>query len=273
MEVFASIFEKYGWGGLIGLIICIGIFFGAKWLSKKLSNDVSNNMEKIGEKLTNQLSKQNDNLVNVIVTQQDKLFNHLIDSKYKDQERHTDMMIDKINLSGEIIQALKTIMYTHNSQRAFILEFHNSYQNLTGIPFAKYSCTYEWFDKGMTSIANKCIGLPFSQIATIVGSILKTPNQQQVCDNMNELEDTNPSLFQLIKDINIKKIIYTAMFDSNNVPIGILVLEYTKEHEMKKEDLNLLKIQTAELTSVINIRYKYTNTTGEKNIVPSGNII
>ena len=49
------------------------------------------------------------------------------------------------------------------------------------------------------------------------------------------------------------------MFDRNNTLVGLLVLEY--KIELKKGHLNLdqLKIQTAELTSLLNIRYKYNN--------------
>ena len=265
MEVLLDIFESYGWPGMIGIVVCMVIFILLKKYNNKLSLEVTSGLEKVGEKLTDQMAKQNDQLVNVIIAQQDKLFDHIIDSKNKDIEKHTDMMIDKINLSDEIVQSLKTIMYSHNSQRAFILEFHNSYQNLSGIPFAKYSCTYEWFDRGIKSISNNCIGLPFSQISTIVSKILKSENQQLVCKDISVIEEINPSIYELLLEAEIKQVIFTAMFDSNNIPIGLLILEYMKPHKITEEELNQLKIQTAELTSVINIRYKYT--AGDKNIV------
>lgn len=260
MESIFSIFEKYGWPGIIGLLLCVIIFIGAKWIGKKLSKDMTNGFEKVGEKLTNQMSEQNSKLMDVIVSQQDKLLNNIIDSRTKEQERHTDMMIDKIKLSEEIIDMLKTIMYSHHSQRAFILEFHNSYQNLTGVPFAKYSCTYEWFDKGMTSLANSCIGLAFSQIAPIVSEVLKEDSHQKTYSNMNDVAEYSPALLQLIQsEQNVKQIVYTAMFDNHNIPIGLLVLEYTISYNLSEEELNLLKIQAAEITSIINIRYKYEN--------------
>jgi hypothetical protein len=46
------------------------------------------------------------------------------------------------------------------------------------------------------------------------------------------------------------------MYDKNNVLIGLLVLEY--QTPITNINLNQLHIQTAEITSILNIRYKYT---------------
>jgi len=258
MDVIVEIFDKYGWGGIIGLIICLAIFFGGKWLSKKLEDDMSSGLEKVGEKLTDQMSKQNDQLINTIIGQQDKLLDHLLDKQKKADIRHGDMMIDKIKLADEINQSLKEIMLTHNSQRAFIIEFHNTSSNLSGIPFAKYSCTYEWFDKGLMPLAAKCNSLPFSQMATITNEVLAEPSQIKIYDDMSKMADNNPSLFASVKDTKTKSIVYSAMFDKNNILIGMLVLEYQKEHTITQEELNQLGVETVQLTSIINIRYKYS---------------
>ena len=77
---------------------------------------------------------------------------------------------------------------------------------------------------------------------------------------MNDVAEYSPALLQLIQsEQNVKQIVYTAMFDNHNIPIGLLVLEYTISYNLSEEELNLLKIQAAEITSIINIRYKYEN--------------
>jgi hypothetical protein len=87
------------------------------------------------------------------------------------------MLNERMTLAEDINQALKDIMNIHNAQRAFILEFHNSYQNLSGIPFAKYSCNYEWFDKGLTPLGHKAVGLPFGSIAKVVYDVVNSDTQ------------------------------------------------------------------------------------------------
>ena len=269
MEILFDIIEKYGLWGACGVIACMGLFLLFKLLSNKLSEDMTSGLEKIGEKLTDQMSQQNKNLTNTlaeqqsqltntIIDQQNKLLDHLINKDSRDAVNHNKMLNKRIELAEEINNRLRDIMNIHNSQRAFIIEFHNSYENLSGVPFAKYSCTYEWFDKGLMPVANKIMGLPFAQIAKVVSDIINSDNQQKVYTDIDLMECENPSLTAFIKDDKTKAIVYDAMYDRNNQLIGCLVLEYHVPLEEGHLNLDQLKVQTAELTSILNIRYKYS---------------
>ena len=214
--------------------------------------------EKVGEKLTDQMSKQNDKLLDTIVEQQDKLIEHMLHSKNNEADNHTNMLAERINLTEEINASLKDIMHIHNSQRAFIVEFHNSYTNLSGTPFAKYSCTFEWFEKGLSPLTTKLNALPFSMLSKVVSDILNEPSGMKVYTNMNKMETDNPSLFAACKDERTEAIVYSSMYDKNNVLIGLLILEYQIPLAQGHLNLDQLKIQTAEITSLLNIRYKYS---------------
>ena len=269
MEVLFGIIEKYGLWGVCTLIVYMGFVLLFKWLSNKLSENVASGLEKVGEKLTDQMSHQNKDLANAlaeqqsqltntIVDQQNKLLDHLINKDSYDTSNHNKMLNKRIELAEEINNALRDIMNIHNSQRAFIIELHNSYANLSGVPFAQYSCTYEWFDKGLMPVANKIMGLPFAQIAKVINDIINSDNQQKVYTDINLMECENPSLTAFIKDDKTKAIVYDAMYDRNNQSIGCLVLEYNVPLEAGHLNLDQLKVQTAELTSILNIRYKYS---------------
>lgn len=265
MDALFDIFNDYGWWGILGLVFCMGMYLLTKWLGNKLSNDVSSGLEKVGETLVKTISKQNNELTKTIVEQQDKLVEHLINKDSIDYENHNNMLNKRIELADDINMSLKDIMYIHNAQRAFIIEFHNSYENLSGVPFAKYSVTYEWFEKGLMPLANKCMGLPFSQLAKIVSDIIFSDNQQKVYTDLEKMEEENPSLFALVKDTRTKAIVYNAMYDRNNQLIGCLTLEYQIPLEDAHLNLDQLKIQTAELTSILNIRYKYSKNYGNED--------
>lgn len=259
MTTLLDFADEYGIWGVVGLVLCMGLFLLTKWLSNKLSDDVKSGMEKVGEKLTNQLSIQNDKLINTIVDQQERLVDHLLNKKSDEEENHNNMLNERINLTEEINNSLKDIMNIHNSQRAFIIEFHNSYKNLSGVPFAKYSCTFEWFEKGLPPLTTKLNALPFSMLSKVVSDILEEPSGMKIYTDMKKMEDENPALFAACKDNRTKAIVYSSMYDRNNILIGLLVLEY--QVPLKDAHLNLdqLKVQTAELTSILNIRYKYSN--------------
>ena len=257
METLFKIFLEYGWWGLLGITLCIVLFFTGQYMVKKINKNVSSGLENVGKELTKEISEQNKELVNTIIQNQDKLLNHILYEKNQQKKNHNVMLHEKMELSNEINMTLKDIMNIHNAQRAFILSFHNSGENLSGTPFPKYSCDYEWFDKGLLPIQYKCKGLSFSSLAYIVNKILKS-NNQQIIYNIEELSQYSPSLYALFKDDLSETLVYTAMYDKNNILIGLLVLEYKKENLIQNINLNQLHIQAAELTSIINLRYKYS---------------
>lgn len=258
MENILDIIEKYGLEGCIGIIICIIIYVFAKWIINKLSLNVTSGLEKVGEKLTDQISNQNDKLMDCMVEQQKHLIDYIITKEHTVIDNHTKMMNDRMALAEDINSKLKDIMQIHNSQRAFIIEFHNSNQNMSGIPFTKYSCTYEWFEKGLLPLGNKCVGLPFSSIAKVVQDVINSTNQQVIYTDMIRLEEENPALVSFVRDSRTKCIVYNGLHDKNNQLIGLLVLEYQEHINPKHINVNQLAIQAAELTSILNIRYKYS---------------
>ena len=258
MDIILKIFEDYGWIGILGILCSMVFYIVIKKYSKKISKDMETGLERVGEKLTDQMSKQNDKLLSAIVAQQDKLVDHIIAKERNDISNHNSMVNERMNLSDSINMELKDIMHIHGAQRAFILEFHNSFSNLSGTPFAKYSCNFEWFERGLTPLSYKCMGLPFSSLAKIVQDIINSPSQQVIYSDMEKLTEENPALMSLLEDSKTKGVVYTGMYDKNNFLIGLLVLEYQCDFNPKKINLHQLSIQSAELTSVLNIRYKYS---------------
>ena len=81
-----------------------------------------------------------------------------------------------------------------------------------------------------------------------------------VYTDMEKFADENISMWSIIsrQEPKTTSIVYSAMYDKNNVLVGMMCLEYQKEHVFTDEDINQLGVETAQLTSIINLRYKYT---------------
>ena len=259
MDLLFDIGETYGIWGIIGVIVCMIMFLLIKWVSKKMFNDVSSGLEKIGENLTEQLSKQNESLTKVIIEQQDKLFNHLLDEKKNEVKRHNNMVNDKEDLAVDINNSLRDIMNIHNSQRAYILVFHNHNENLSGVPFVKFSCKYEWFEQGYDPLFATCKDMAFGSIAQIVQDVRRSDMQCVIYTDLEKFRAENPSIYHYIKSDQSKAFVFKAMYDKNNLLISLLVLEYNYDIDPSKINLNKISVQAAELTQLLNLRYKYTN--------------
>lgn len=257
MSVFFEIWDKYGWLGIGGLLLCMILFILIKKLGNKISCEMTSGLEKVGEKLTDQISKQNDKLMDSMVEQQKQLIDYLITEKKSDQNRHNNMINDKEDLAVEINDYLKDIMNIHNSQRAYILEFHNHNENLSGTPFVKYSCKYEWFEPGYDPLMGVCKDMAFSSIAQITKDVRQSENQCVVYTDINKFSKANPSISYYIKNDSTKAYVFKALYDKNNILIALLVLEYNYEIDPSKIKFNKLLVESAELTQLINLRYKY----------------
>ena len=214
-------------------------------------------LEKVGTKLTEQMSKQNDTLTKVIVEQQKRLLDHLLTEKKSEQSRHNNMIHDKEDLAVDINDYLKDIMNVHNSQRAYILEFHNHNENLSGTPFVKFSCKYEWFEQGYDPLIGSCKDMAFASIAQITKEVRQSENQCVVYTDINKFSKANPSISYYIKNDSTKAYVFKALYDKNNILIALLVLEYNYEIDPTKIKFNKLLVESAELTQLINLRYKY----------------
>lgn len=258
LSSFFSLINQYGWSSVfIALTISI-VYIATKLIIKHISKDLNTGMEKLTLNVTDCMTKQNNDIVNVITTQNDKLIDYITTRDNNRNSVHAAMLEERMICSEEINNKLKEIRLTLGASHVMIFEFHNSYQNLSGTPFAKYSCTYEDFALGATPISNKISGYPFSIISHVVKDILKSDNKQIVYTSKEDILKS-PLLYDAEygnKDITC--LIYNAMFDNHNNIIGLLVIEFDKSIP-NNINLEELKIDTAQITSILNLRYKYSN--------------
>jgi len=248
LSTLFEIIGKYGWWSLLiaagmGLIyICVklvaskitdGVKGGMDDIAHKLTGTVANQLQEMSstnssqlEMLSQNIAKQNTELVKAISSQNERLLSYIMNKDTANAEIHDRQVEKRIEVAESIIEKLKDIMNKTHAVRAFIIEFHNSYKNLAGSPFAKYTCTFEWFDKGLEQIGTKIVGLPFSTMAKIVGDVKRTGKHQKLYTNLEQMENENPQLFSLLKDNRTTAIFYNTLYDDNNKMMGMLVIEW-----------------------------------------------
>ena len=281
LSTFFEIIGKYGWWSIliaagIGLIYILvklvankitdGVKGGMNDVANKLTDTVTYQLQEMSssnfnqmEMLSNNIAKQNTELVKAISNQNEKLLSYIMHKDTASAEIHDRQVEKRIEVAESIIDKLKDIMNKTHSVRAFIIEFHNSYKNLAGSPFAKYTCTYEWFDKGLEQISTKIVGLPYSTMARIVGDVRRTGKHQKLYTDMKKMEDENPQLFSLVKDPRTTAIFYNTLYNEDNVMMGMLVIEwqtslFTEKLWTGADMPNIIAQDAAELSMCINLQ-------------------
>lgn len=254
LSTLFEIIAKYGWWSIAIAAGIGGVYLLVKFLANKLTNSMKHGLEDIGgnltasiakqmetmsestatqvEMLSNNIAKQNNELVKAISNQNEKLLSYIMHSKQVADEIHDKRVEQRMDVAETIINRLREIMMTAHAQRAFIIEFHNSFKNLGGTPFAKYTCTYEWFDKGLDQIGSKCVAMPYSSMAKIVGDVKRTGVHQKLYTDITTMKNENPQLFSLLGDPKTLAVFYNMLYDDNNKMTGMLVLEWQTDFDI-----------------------------------------
>lgn len=240
-DTIISIFENYGWPGLLAVVFIIVLTYlinnGQKKSDKKMSEGF--------EKLSDSIMQQNNKLVDAITTSittsnkstQDQLFNIINRSIRQEdkikKEEHDDKFNYRIDISNNIINILKEINDTCHASRTLILEFHNSNENLAGLPFAKYDATFEWLSRDVSTLSAKCKDMQIQVLSPILPDI-KAAKNNIIHYNHTDIEKLiykkSSVLYSQFKEINIKDIIYSGIYNNANKLIGIISIEFTDSH-------------------------------------------
>lgn len=252
--------------GLVGVIIislvCVILFLwreikngnkkqldAQEKLTSELTNSIANNFSQLTQQLTSTLSSQNEKLLDIIQT---------FINNPKPEPTHLGLS-DRFKMSNEINKKLKELAITCECDRAIILEFHNSNNNLSGFPFAKYTVTYEVLNKGVLSIIHKCVNMPYSTIASIVESICCKKNEDHIviAHNNEEISYHSSTLASLVNS-HADSILWAALFNSTtNEIIGLIALEY--KHEIYEDiDYDVIKQSAAVIGELLTLDH-YTN--------------
>jgi hypothetical protein len=151
LSTLFEIIGKYGWWSLLiaagmGLIyICVklvaskitdGVKGGMDDIAHKLTGTVANQLQEMSstnssqlEMLSQNIAKQNNELVKAMGIQNEKLLSYIMHSKQAADDIHDKKVEQRMDVAETIINKLREIMMTAHAQRAFIIEFHNSFKN------------------------------------------------------------------------------------------------------------------------------------------------
>ena len=262
MEMLNNIlefFNNYGWPGIVAIVLIIVIY----WLITQKDKSTKDTITTGFDKLATSISNQNEHLIDSITRSNEKtqveLFN-LVKTTLSERDsaiksNHDKSLDRRFMISEEIGNILWDTMNLYNCQRAIVIEFHNSKENLNGLSFLWYDVQYEKQQRDVISISNKARNLQASNIVPIINKINSTPGNIIVLnsDDIEKIYDESTVLYSQFKELNVEHIIYSGIYSSDNKLIGLIALEYQKNHPYHEDIINLLDIKerTAKIAQLL----------------------
>ena len=271
LDTLYQIFQQYGVTGLIFVAMTTVIVILGNQLLKNLKGNVNNRLDTLATTITDNMSSQNKVLIDSLNNQNDKLSDSLTKQNTQlldfitnqqpaKKQKHDEMFKERVNTTRDINMKLREICLTHDAFFAAILEFHNTSTNLCGIPFAKFSCNFEYVEqKKPRTLLSVVQSFPFSMIEPVITDIMNTHDSRQVIyKDVDTLPDEFDSVDNIFLQMPIKPhgMIANAMWDNDENMIGLLIIGYKNEVPDNVQS-DEIKIDTAQLTSIVNLRYKY----------------
>lgn len=266
-------FNNYGWPGIVAIVLIIVIY----WLITQKDKSTKDTITTGFDKLATSISNQNEHLIDSITRSNEKtqveLFN-LVKTTLSERDsaiksNHDKSLDRRFMISEEIGNILWDTMNLYNCQRAIVIEFHNSKENLNGLSFLWYDVQYEKQQRDVISISNKARNLQASNIVPIINKINSTPGNIIVLnsDDIEKIYDESTVLYSQFKELNVEHIIYSGIYSSDNKLIGLIALEYQKNHPYHEDIINLLDIKerTAKIAQLL--QFSKNN-----NVVDTANI-
>ena len=266
-------FNNYGWPGIVAIVLIIVIY----WLITQKDKSTKDTITTGFDKLATSISNQNEHLIDSITRSNEKtqaeLFN-LVKTTLSERDsviksNHDKSLDRRFMISEEIDNILWDTMNLYNCQRAIVIEFHNSKENLNGLSFLWYDIQYEKQQRDVISISNKVRNLQVSNILPIINRVNSTPGNIIVLnsDDIEKIYDESTVLYSQFKELNVEHIIYSGIYSSDNKLIGLIALEYQKNHPYHEDIINLLDIKerTAKIAQLL--QFSKNN-----NVVDTANI-
>lgn len=259
LDNIVKFLNNYGWPGVIAIILILVIYWLIMQKDKSTKNTINNGFDKLAISISNQNEHLIDSITQSNTKTQTELFN-LIKTTISERDNtiksnHDKSLDRRFMISEEINNILWDTLNLYNCQRVIVIEFHNSKENLNGLSFLWYDVQYEKQQIDVVSISSKARNLQASNIVPIINKVNNTPGNIIILgpEDIKKIYSESTVLYSQLEELNAEHIIYSGIYSSDNKLIGLVALEYQKNHPYHEDLINLLDIKgkTAKIAQLL----------------------
>jgi len=145
-----------------------------------------------------------------------------------------DTVAEETKHNENVYAALNFTLEEMNADRAYVLEFHNGIHYFSGRSQQKFSCSYEIVQEG---ISTECQSSQDHKISTYHSYISELVNEEKF--EYTDIKTIEDHVFSgLLRHKGVKSIYNVPIKTLNGKIIGILGVDYVKQHAIKNNAKN-----------------------------------
>lgn len=233
MDFITSIFQEYGIVGLLVAGIVVILYYYIKHLINTKEDKTIEAITDTNQKTIDAINSMNSNLVNVLAdTLKTVIETHDEDKK----EQHSIGMAKRMEVSTKINDELYDMMIQYRARRAMVIEFHNSKENLNGLPFAWYDASHETTQPNITKVQQRCQNIAISQVMRIINDLRNNDGYLIYnAETIKSMKDRNSMLYVwlLEEHMPITNVVYIGIYNQQDTMIGVITLEYSEKYPIE----------------------------------------
>ena len=150
---------------------------------------------------------------------------------------HKNLLEKRHVTDVEIQHMIDRSLYSLNGDRIIVMEFHNSVQNLSFLPFLYMTCNYETFKSGLLPVGNT-----LKQISASLFSIFLTELYKKefvVIDGNSGDTGVDKAAFILLGLQDESSALCVLIKDAGRKPLGVIILK--RKERFTRDDANAVR--------------------------------
>lgn len=256
IDVFINLFDKYGWSGVIAIVVLILGYYFVSRSNKATTTNINNGFDRLTENMVEQnkalieaVTKSNektqDNLMKLVCKSMDKQMTEFEQNK---ADLHDKSLKKREELGKKVDKIIFDILKSTKAQRVAVLEMHNSKANLDGLAFLWYDVQYEKQQRGISTLSEKAKNLQAINLRPVITRINEAKNHI-VTFNAEDIEaiyDESTVLYAHLKELNVTNLVYSGIYNTDtNELIGLISIEYQEGNLYLDEFIDLFELREA----------------------------
>lgn len=139
--------------------------------------------------------------------------------------QHDIKMELRMELAPKVQSLMDKLTYSTDASRAMVLEMHNGNTGSGGLPFTKFTATYESINIGKQPVAQQYQDVNMSLIP-FISTLMK---HGYWCGNTDEIESIDRALYYKMKSNNTEHFAACVIEGVENKPIAFLIVSFDEK--------------------------------------------
>lgn len=156
----------------------------------------------------------------------------------------------KMETGKQVNDALDSLLYELDCDRATVFQYHNGNQNACGVHFDRCSNTHERVRVGVMPQVMKLQSLPNAFFASWNTEMMK--EKEIHCPDLEALRASDLGLYQFLSELGVRSFYLVGLFSFEGDPVGFVGINYCRQRRvLDVGELNRLRATSLKICGLV----------------------